>query len=131
MESKIKSNSVCEVSLLFTNDAEIHKINLEYRNKDKPTDVISFATIDSKIKNPLEISLGDIVISIDTLIKQSKKYKVTKEQELLRLLVHGTLHLLGFDHENVTKNKAAEMMRLQRKVIKDFNKQKLILKNLF
>ncbi len=80
-----------EVSVLLTNDAEIHELNLAYRKKDKPTDVLSFPMDD-------ELLLGDIVISIERAASQAVSFDVTLDEELGRLVVHGLLHLLGYDH---------------------------------
>ncbi|MBN8548537.1 MAG: rRNA maturation RNase YbeY [Deltaproteobacteria bacterium] len=107
------------LSLLFTDDTEIHVLNREYRGKDKPTDVLSFSQLEggNKIPSP---SLGDLVISLDTTLKQSKKYRVTLSRELLRLLVHGTLHLFGYDHEKVPAAEAAKMRRLEKFLMAQF-----------
>ena len=87
--------------LTFCTDSEIHEINKEYRNIDKPTDVITFALFfDDDIKTIIEntAELGDIIISTETAEKQAKENNLTLEQELTVLLTHGVLHLLGFDH---------------------------------
>jgi probable rRNA maturation factor len=93
-------------------DREIHKLNSSYRNKDKPTDVLSFSQLEGELGMPPE-SLGDVVISLDTSKKQAKEYGVTIPEEILRLLVHGVLHLCGFDHENVPQAKVREMQRYE------------------
>lgn len=104
-----------QLSVAFTNDAEIHQLNKRYRKKDRPTDVLSFSQIEGQAW-PFFASLGDLVISIDTTLKQAKEYKVSESHELLRLLIHGTLHLFGFDHEKVQPAKAAAMRRLEQKL---------------
>jgi probable rRNA maturation factor len=106
-----------EVSVLFTNDALIHELNRSYRGKDKPTDVLSFPQEEdwgSMIHSP---SLGDIVISVETAKRQSKKFGVTYRNEILRLLTHGLLHLAGYDHENVPPKKAQRMRRAERRIL--------------
>jgi probable rRNA maturation factor len=115
--SEINSDKFDSVSLYFTNDKEIKTINKNFRKKDKATDVLSFASLDSSSIPSWDKSLGELIISTDTLKVQAKKYGVSNDQELLRLLVHGTLHLLGYDHENVSKAKASAMMRKQRILI--------------
>lgn len=80
-----------EVSVLLTDDAEIHELNLAYRKKDKPTDVLSFPMDD-------ELLLGDIVISVERAAAQAVSFGVSIDCELGRLIVHGLLHLLGYDH---------------------------------
>ena len=125
MVKKILNDWVCEevpigineISILFTNDKEIQVLNNQFRHKDKPTDVLSFPQIDPKIPDQSSLqSLGDIVISLETAKRQSKKYKVTFEQEILRLLIHSVLHLLGYDHEKVSKAKAQKMRRLEKRI---------------
>jgi len=89
------------VNLILTDDEYITSINSEYRGKDKPTDVISFAYRDDPfpiIDNPME-ELGDIYISLETASKQAVEYEVTLAEEVKRLIIHGVLHLLGYDHE--------------------------------
>ncbi len=94
----------------------MQKINLAYRGKDKPTDVLSFAALDVELPAALKnVSqkrfLGDIIISADTMMRQAKEFRVTPEAELDRLMIHGILHLLGYDHENVPKREAEKMRR--------------------
>jgi len=81
-----------EISLLLTDDTEIRELNKTYRNRDKPTDVLSFPTDDATF-------IGDIAISIDRAAEQAKNGGLTLHEELARLVIHGTLHLLGHDHE--------------------------------
>ena len=112
------SCSTCELSLLFTNDKEIHFLNQFYRGKDRPTDVLSFAMREGKGKKIEQSSLGDIVISIPTAIRQAKEHGVSEHEEVLRLIVHGYLHLLGYDHEKVTKGAAQKMRRKESVLLK-------------
>jgi probable rRNA maturation factor len=85
-----------ELSIVLVSDAQIRRLNKLYRNKDKPTDVLSFP-IGEKVNGWL--ILGDIVISVDTAKKQAQELGYSLEEELKRLLVHGLVHLLGYDHE--------------------------------
>ena len=96
------------VSVLFCNDSFIQDLNRDYRGKDKPTDVLSFAMGDDEGDAP---SLGDIVISLETAARQHERYGTTYPEEIVRLLVHGVHHLLGFDHEGVTRAVAQRMRR--------------------
>lgn len=98
------------LSVLLTGDVEIHQLNLHYRGKDKPTDVLSYAAGDNSFPDP-DPTLGDLVISFETARKQAKEYGVTVERELLRLLIHGILHLIGYDHEKVPRADAQRMRR--------------------
>ncbi|MBP9837079.1 MAG: rRNA maturation RNase YbeY [Proteobacteria bacterium] len=109
-----------EISILFTGDKEIQKLNATYRRKDKPTDVLSFP-LDMMEANFPKTSLGDLIISVETAIKQAKEYGVTVKEEITRLLIHGTLHLLGYDHEKVSKAEAEKMRRREKKLLAIFS----------
>lgn len=92
-----------EISVTFVDNEEIHALNKQYRNMDKPTDVLSFPLgEDGKYdfnNESKSYMLGDIVISIETALKQSKIYGHSLEREIGFLTVHSMLHLLGYDHE--------------------------------
>lgn len=108
----VKQGVLC---LLITNDKEIKKLNKIFRKKNKPTDVLSFyLSNNSQIKYKL---LGDVVISIDTAKKKAKKQKIKLEEELITLLVHGYLHLLGYNHKK--KKDAKIMFKLQDKTVNE------------
>ncbi|MDY6053519.1 MAG: rRNA maturation RNase YbeY, partial [Anaerovibrio sp.] len=89
-----------EVSITLTNDEYIHKLNLEYRGLDRPTDVLSFAFVDSQepeVAGGMETEiLGDIIISVERAYAQAQEYGHSLERELSFLTVHGMLHLLGY-----------------------------------
>ncbi len=89
------------VSIILTDDKTIHEINRDYRKKDRPTDVISFAYRENPFPGIEEEheELGDIYISIDTALRQAVEFGVTPHDEVKRLVIHGILHLLGYDHE--------------------------------
>jgi probable rRNA maturation factor len=89
-----------EVSILLTADADIRQLNQQFRSIDQATDVLSFpqnAEEDPPI--PGELILGDIAVSLDTAQVQAKEHGLTFEEEIILLLIHGILHLLGYDHE--------------------------------
>lgn len=93
-----------EVSVRFVNNEEIHTLNRDYRNVDRPTDVISFplgedGVYDTDLSTGL-VLLGDIVISAEKAVEQAELYNHSLQRELGFLTVHSMLHLLGFDHEN-------------------------------
>jgi probable rRNA maturation factor len=106
-----KDNS--ELSLVLCNNDYIHFYNKEYRNKDYPTDVLSF--VDGERMGKITY-LGDIIISIDKVKSQSEEYGVSFEEEFSRLLVHGILHLLGYDHETSEEDEKV-MMSIQDKLV--------------
>ncbi|AET70390.1 metalloprotein, YbeY/UPF0054 family [Desulfosporosinus orientis DSM 765] len=95
-----------EVSLVLINDERIHELNLEYRGVDRPTDVLSFALQEEVEEEPDIVAeddmLGDILISVERAREQAKEYGHSFEREIIYLAVHGTLHLLGYDHEEET-----------------------------
>ena len=92
-----------EVSLMLVDDQRIHTLNLEYRGVDRPTDVLSFALQEESDEEPdsefEDDMLGDIVISAERAREQAEEYDHSFEREIVYLAVHGTLHLLGYDHE--------------------------------
>lgn len=107
-----------ELSVLFTTDKAIAAWNEGYRGKLGPTDVLSFSQQEGSLSCLPSPSLGDLVISIDTAKRQAKEYRVSFEKEILRLIIHGTLHLLGFDHEKVKPSVAAKMRRREERLMK-------------
>jgi rRNA maturation RNase YbeY len=89
-----------EVSILLTADEDIRKLNQQFRNIDQPTDVLSFPqNADEHPSFPGEVILGDIAVSLDTAQAQAKEHDLTFDEEIILLLIHGILHLLGYDHE--------------------------------
>jgi len=102
-----------DVAVLLTDDATIRRLNRRYRDVDRPTDVLAFELGDGR--RPAE-PFGDVVISIETAARQAREYGATLEQEVLRLLVHGTLHLCGHDHRNARG--AARMHGLARAILR-------------
>lgn len=124
-ERDILVAEVRELHLALISDRKMRVLNREHRDKDKPTDVLSFPQY-----TPREISgraggklqapspyLGDLVISTETTLRQAQEFGVTKHAELVRLLVHGVLHLCGYDHEKVSAS-AAQRMRRRERVIR-------------
>ena len=110
-----------EVSVTLTNDAYIHEINRMYRGVDRPTDVISFALMESEEPeivggDPRDV-LGDLVISLERARAQAEEYGHSYLRELSFLTVHGMLHLLGYDH--MEEAERAEMEEEQRHVMKE------------
>lgn len=115
-----------EVSVMFTDDEEIHELNRLHRGVDRPTDVLSFPlfeydengdiTEDDLDFNPNgEMILGDIVISLETASRQAQEYGHSFEREIGFLTVHSMLHLFGYDH--MTPEDEAEMFGYQREIL--------------
>ena len=92
-----------ELSVVFVDDEEMRKLNSDYRNINRTTDVLSFPQ-----DGPDDSILGDVIISIDTAVRRSKLQNLRIEREIHRLMIHGILHLLGYDHK---KKNDAKVMR--------------------
>lgn len=116
----------CEVSIVLVDDQEIRRLNREYRGIDRSTDVLSFAqqetTVDQEVQPRVESAtepfpqiLGDVIISVETTLRQAPDREQSFEQELHFLLIHGVLHLLGYDH--ASDDDALEMQRLERELL--------------
>jgi len=88
-----------ELSVLFVGDRAMRTLNRQYRGKDRTTDVLSFSLREGRFNGVQPDMLGDIVISAPTARSQALAAGLTLQQELERLLVHGLLHLVGYDHE--------------------------------
>ena len=120
-------NPAAEVSVVFVDDAYIHRLNREYRGVDRPTDVLSFAmqemvdeepAVDEDFQAEFDENegplLGDIIISLETAVRQAKEYNHSLEREVAFLAVHGFLHLLGYDHMEEAETR---VMRLREEAI--------------
>ncbi|WP_034389035.1 rRNA maturation RNase YbeY [Hellea balneolensis] len=94
-----------ELSLAFVSDAKIHVLNRDYRHKDTPTNVLSFPD-----EGPAPL-LGDIVLAFETVTREADEKSISLEHHIAHLLIHGFLHLQGYDHE--TEADAAEMEALE------------------
>ena len=119
LEKEYESEAPVYMSLLFTGNDEIQVINREYRDKDQPTDVISFAyheTEDFDI-GPYD-TLGDIVISLEREVEQAKEYNHSDKRELFYVLTHGILHLLGYDH--IEEGDKKEMRAKEEEILGSF-----------
>jgi rRNA maturation RNase YbeY len=113
-----------ELSVIIVDDATIQGLNREFRGNDTPTDVLSFSQLEEVGAPPPDPGLladapttvlGDVVISIDTALRQASKFKVTAGARLRTLLVHGVLHLVGYDHER-SRADARQMFARQREL---------------
>ena len=148
-------DNVCTISVLLSDDNQLHKMNLKYRNKDKATNVLSFQNIDwskevvdilsfeqidcGKNTNIYEVNanyiipkksceikgdtmvvhLGDIMVSYERVEKESKEQNRDFDDYLSFMIVHGTLHLMGYDHEE--EDEAHEMAALERSIMSSLN----------
>lgn len=88
-----------EISIVIMDDAEIRALNREFRGMDRPTNVLSFPMQEGEFSNVTPGLLGDVVISAQTAAAEAEEAGIPLDQRLSQLLVHGILHLVGFDHE--------------------------------
>ncbi|MGQ0694420.1 MAG: rRNA maturation RNase YbeY [Nitrospiraceae bacterium] len=103
-----------ELSVELVGDPRMRLLNREYRKQDRPTDVLAFPMRESD--NPYPTLLGDVVISVPTALRQASEAGRSLDDELATLLVHGVLHLCGYDHERNEKE-AALMRRRERAIL--------------
>lgn len=102
------------IGLTFVNDPQMRRINLQHRRIDRTTDVLAFPAV-SPMGQGAPVVLGDVVISIDTAGRQARDVRAALRDECCRLVIHGYLHLLGYDHER-SRREAARMRRLERRL---------------
>jgi probable rRNA maturation factor len=103
------------VALLFTSDAEIQILNKEWRDKDKPTNVLSFPAAPMPVPPGEAPHLGDIVLAFETVAAEAQEQVKSFENHVSHLIVHGLLHLLGSDHE--TDEEAEAMEQREREIL--------------
>lgn len=107
------------ISVIFVKKKKIHEINRDYRNVDRPTDVISFAACDQveafEQDELAEVELGDIFINVEAALAQSEEYGHSLRREICFLFTHGLLHCFGYDHINQEEEKV--MFALQHEIL--------------
>lgn len=118
LKNEYESDKDIYVSILVTNNEEIQVINREYRDKDMPTDVISFAYNETENEGFYDV-LGDIVISHDKVMEQAEEYGHSIEREFYYVLLHGVLHLLGYDH--IDEEDKKEMREKEEEILNSYN----------
>jgi len=101
-----------EVSVTLLPDDDIRRLNLEFFRKDRPTDVLAFA-----LHDPGEPVLGDVYLGFDQARRQASELDIPLEEELLRLVIHGTLHLAGHDHPDGEDRFQSAMVRIQEEIL--------------
>jgi len=104
-----------ELSLLFVNDLQIQALNRRYLRRDKPTNVLAFPMRDGEFPTLHPHLLGDLVISVETAKRQSNRFGLDEMEMVILLIVHGVLHLIGYEHEG-TKKGAREMTLKQKEL---------------
>ncbi|MDR3276095.1 MAG: rRNA maturation RNase YbeY [Treponema sp.] len=114
-----------ELSVLLCQDVFMRKLNAEYRNRDESTDVLSFS-LGEMVQDGDGVERwlpGDIVISLETLAENARYFKTSEDEELRRLLVHGILHLDGFDH--VSNDPLEPMLARQEAILAQFGGERI------
>jgi probable rRNA maturation factor len=115
-----------DLSILLCNDLYIQSLNARYRSLDEPTDVLSFSLGESTPdrKGRIRYLGGDIVISLETMKENARRFQVNEDEELRRLVIHGILHLSGMDHED--NETFRPMLRLQEELLKKLSGRTVI-----
>ena len=118
-----------EVSLLFCDNARIRRLNHDYRDKDEPTDVLSFSQIEAPFPAAAtsaatrSIHAGDVVISLPYARASARELGIDSEEEIKRLIVHGILHLAGYDHSDASLDQP--MLRTQEDILSQLTEERL------
>ena len=123
---RILNDSGCpdaELSIVIVDDEQIQQINRDYLQRDKPTNVISFAMQEGEDSGLHPGLLGDVIISADTAARDALEAELTFESELYFLLLHGILHLLGYDHERGTEEEAQRMEAREEELFSHIRKE--------
>ena len=117
-ERAIKASRVGEASLTiaFVSDRKMRELNRRWRGKDKTTDVLSFPAEQTDFEKTEGLELGDVVISIEQATRQARENKATLDNEVSQLILHGLLHLCGYDHETDNGQMNKLELRLRRKL---------------
>ena len=121
------------LSVLVVDDSVVQRHNRDYRNRDAPTDVLSFAAREgsqlpsdapAELAAELDAELGDLLLAFPYATRQARKYGHSLAAELQLLVVHGTLHLVGYDHD--TEDRQSEMWRKQAEILKELTSEDLL-----
>lgn len=124
IEKQLKFRGIYALSVAFVDNKTMKRLNLVYRGKNKVTDILSFAGGQNDFfpfaKVEIKRDLGELILAWPYARQQAKKKKKTVKEELALLIVHGILHLWGFDHE--TEKQAKKMLPLQQKILDNFFK---------
>ena len=109
--------SKAELSILFVDDARIQELNRQYLHRDKPTNVIAFPMREGEFSVLNPQLLGDLVISVETARRQSPRFGLNQMETVILLMIHGILHLVGYEHEGTRKG-AREMALRQKELLR-------------
>lgn len=115
-EMQLSGQNPSELSLLFTDDSQIEQLNKNWRGQEKPTNVLSFPVVAATPGTALEPMLGDIILSFETVGREAALENKPFDHHLTHLIVHGFLHLLGYDHQ--TEIEAGQMEALEQRILR-------------
>jgi len=107
-----------EISVTFVDDETIQRLNKQYLAKDRPTNVISFPLQEGEFCDINPDMLGDIVISVDTARRDADKGNIRFDEEIIFLIIHGLLHLTGYNHENTSQANALSMKKKEKELFR-------------
>ena len=110
-----------EISLSFVDDEKIKQLNKQYLGKDKATNVLSFSLLEGEYGNINPQILGDVIISVETAQRDALYGKLTIDQVIDFLIIHGILHLLGYNHENTTEKETKKMQQKEKELFNALN----------
>jgi probable rRNA maturation factor len=116
---EVEGYKKAQVSILFCSDFYIKRLNREYRRVDAPTDVLAFSMHEGRFSKVHPEILGDVVISLETASRQAKRYRYSLNKEVAHLIIHGILHLLGYDH--LKKKDKEKMRKKEKEILKSLN----------
>ncbi len=115
-----------EISIVLTDDETIKRMNHQYLGRNKPTNVISFSMQEGEYGNINPEIMGDVILSLETAQRDAAEGHLTFQQEIDFLLIHGILHLLGYNHENTSREKAVEMRQKETEVFNQMNSRRKV-----
>ena len=115
-----------DLSVLLCGDSTMTALNSRYRGREEATDVLSFMQGETACPAPLRLA-GDIAISLDTLRENARRFRVSEDEELRRLLIHGILHLDGMDHRS--NRKTEPMLQLQERIMAELAEERIMGRN--
>ena len=104
------------VSLTFVDDSQIRELNRRFLDRDRPTNVLAFSLAEGEFGDVNPGAMGDIVISVETALRDAEKSGIECDDELAFLMIHGLLHLLNYDHENVNTAQKREMQKKEKEL---------------
>jgi len=113
---RVLPTQASEATVVFVSDRRMRELNRTWRGKRGTTDVLSFASGPDEFENPASANLGDVVISVEQAVRQAKDNELSFDQEIAQLILHGLIHLCGYDHSTDKGEMNRLELRLRRKL---------------